>query len=485
MSLTLSINRFKPSAEAAPPPAVGLAPEVLLRAGILRDPNDPEQAYARARTLARHGHYREARNLITPHARTTDDALSRRITELLARCALYGAGGDAEQLLGAALAAHQKANDVVGVARMHRDLGELHVAQGRFDEADAQLKRAHDLFIAQGERSRAGLVECLRARARVAAGLVERATARIEAALHLLAQEGDVRGLSLARLEKARILALQGDGEAAAKELVAADRYLSTSGSALERLMGRLARAECLYYVGEPRRAADGLKRILIDVVDLEEASIRAFVHTLLGQCLADLHPSAARQYLMRGRHLYETLKQDYHVTRCDIALARVEQRIGLNARSRLKTISGADLGRWPLLAAEYNIARALVSAERDPERAREALLRSRAFAAENHNHALLAQADHALLTTGLVAGADKVLSESLAPGLLVEAGSIAAPASLTRPRPEPYQISDVTDRDIVIAPRLNSAARLITGDTTPRTNQGLRPPRAVGVGRR
>jgi tetratricopeptide (TPR) repeat protein len=488
MSLSLSMNRWPDAGAAAAPVQLGLAPELLMRAGILRDPSDPEQAYLRARSLANHGQYREARDLIMPHARTADGELRQRITALLARCSMVGGGGDWEQLLTATLAGYQEAHDELGAARTRRDIGNMLMAQGRFDEADAQLKQAYGVFIAHGDPCRAGMVELLRARARLAAGYVKRAEQRVAQALLLLTQSNDARGLALGRLVRARIMALQGDAEAAAKDLVAAERYLSTSGSALDRIRARLARAECLYHLGDARRAADGLKRVLIDVVDLEEVEIRAFVHTLLGQALTDLHPTAARQYLMRGRHLYETMKQAYQVARCDIALARAEHKIGLNARGRLKGIPTDSFGRWPLLAAQYNIARALVSAERDPERSRQALLKSRAFAADNGNRALQHQVDAALRLTGLVSTDEIAAIDTVAvdPRPLVEAGSIPAPAGMLSPRPpEPYQISDSTDRDLIIAPRVPSAVRLITGDTTPKTALVLRPPKAVGIQRR
>jgi hypothetical protein len=263
--------------------------------------------------------------------------------------------------------------------------------------------------------------------------------------------------------------------------MIAAERYLSSSGSALDRIRAKLTRAECLHVLGESRRAADGLKRVLTDVVDLEEVSIRAWVHALLGESLAEISPSAARQYLMRARHLYESLKQTYHVARCDVALANVERRIGLNALGRLKSVPAQGLSRWPLLAAQYNMARAHLSAEKQPERAREALLKARGFAHDNGNRALMLQVDSTLRATGLIA--DEEL-EPLSPAEvapMVQAGSSPAPAG---PRPEPYQIADASDHEVLIVPR-PAPLRMIQAASTPRTGLSLRRPAATGVRRR
>jgi len=478
MNISVSINRWQ-SPQAAPP-SLGLAPDVLLKAGILRDPNKPEQALGRARTLAKHGRYKEARDLVCPHAHKATGEMRVAMTELLARCAMYGAGGDWESLLRTTLDAYEQAGDSLGAARTRRDLGDMLVGEGRFDEADRELRQAAATFRQFKDARRLGLVECLRARVRSHAGFVHRAHSRINHAIGILTQVGDARSLAIAKLERARTLAIKGDGPAAAKDLIAAERYLSSSGSALDRIRAKLTRAECLHVLGESRRASDGLKRVLADVVDLEEVSIRAWVHALLGESLAEISPSAARQYLMRARHLYESLKQTYHVARCDVALANVERRIGLNALGRLKSVPAKGLSRWPLLAAQYSMARAHLSAEKQPERARVALLKARGFAHDNGNRALMLQVDATLQATGLVADEelDRLTPAEAEP--MVQAGSSPAPAG---PRPEPYQISDVSD-DVVIAPR-PAPLRMIQAASTPRTGLSLKRPLATGVRRR
>ena len=60
----------QPFVFARPSPRGKLDTKVLREAGILRDPSQPDQALERARTLARHGRMREARNLIHPHMRS-------------------------------------------------------------------------------------------------------------------------------------------------------------------------------------------------------------------------------------------------------------------------------------------------------------------------------------------------------------------------------------------------------------------------------
>ncbi|MBI5507212.1 MAG: hypothetical protein HY903_00540 [Deltaproteobacteria bacterium] len=486
MSISALIKGFQGAGnDAAPPLSAGLPPELLLKEGILSDPEKPDQAYRRARGLAQHGRYKAARDLLCPHSRVEDPALRLKINELLARCAMRGGGGDWEELLTATGAGYDAAGDKLGAARARRDLGEMFLDAGRIEEAEVLFKAATEAFVAQADQVRAAKVECLRARARLRAGYVRRALDRITAAVFTFTELGDGRALALARLERACILARSGDGIAAARDLLAAERYLSSSGSAFDRLRARLARAECLLILGDHERAAHGLKRILVDVVDLEEIPIRAYVHTLLGQALMELDPSAARQALMRGRHLYASVKLDYQVVVADLALARVEHRVGLDARGRLKQLVGRPIVNWPCLASMMSLARAELFAERNPDQARLALFKARSFAADSGDRALLAEVDRVLLMTGL-ATADEVQRLTPAAALsthpMVQAGIGAVPGA-ARPRPEPFAISDVSsDHGVVVRTRLDKVARRINPDTSAPMIPALRSPKVAGV---
>ena len=489
MNISALINRIQGQPiDAAPQIHVGLSPDVLLREGILSDPEKPEQAIRRARGLAQQGHYREARDLLCPHSRVEDLTLRLKITELLATCAMRGSGGDWEDLLQATLKGQVAVGDELGAARTRRHLGEMLVNVGRIDEAESYLKDALDAFVRLGDRSRAAKVECLRAKARMRAGYVSRALDRINVAIEVFNELGNGRGLALARLERACILARQADSVGAARDLLAAEHFLASSGGAFDRLRARLARAECLHILGDSRRAVSGLKRILVDVVDLEETPIRAYVHTLLGQASMELEPSAARQYLMRGRHLYESLKFDYYVVLCDIELARVEHRMGLNARSRLKQISDRPVTEWPSIASTLALARAEVIGAKDPDRARLALFRARSFAHDAGDRSLQKAVDRALLTTGLatqdeVRELSPVEAQDTRP--MVQVGTGAEPGAL-RPRPEPFAISDVSsDHGVIIRSRPEQAARVVRRDAPQHAGITLKEPHPVGVRRR
>jgi hypothetical protein len=488
MNIHAFIDRVRgPAAGQGSQVKVGLSPEVLLREGILSDPGNPEQAYRRARGLIHQGRYKEARDLLCPHSRVEDPALSVKITGLLAQCAKHGSGGDWESLLNATFKGCLALGDEMGAAKARRDLGDMLVNVGRIDEGEGFLKDAADAFTRLGDRGRAAKVECLRARARLRAGYVGRALERVNAAIDSFNGLGGGRGLALARLERACILARRADNVGAARDLIAAEHFLASSGSAFDRLRARLARAECLHILGDSQRAVSGLKRVLVDVVDLEETSIRAYVHTLLGQACMELDAPASRQYLMRGRHLYQSLKCDYYVALCDIELARVEHRLGLNARGRLKQLTDKPVTEWPALASILAIARAEVCGGKESDRARQSLFRARAFAAESGNRSLLATVDRVLLTTGLATAEEMgpmTVVEGRGAEPIVQVGNGAEPGG-SRRRPEPFTITDVSsDHGVVIRSRPERAARLIRPTVSGSQTVGLKDPRIIGVRR-
>ena len=474
MNASVSMSRWSVGNNA--PRHVHLTRDVLIKAGVLRDPADPEQAYQQARVLAKNGQYAEAASLVRPHARI-DGRLGLKMNELLGRCAMYG-GGDWESLLKATLQGYRESDDQLGIARTLRDIGGMLIEVGSFDEADRVLRKSVHLFRARYDNRRAALAKMLRARLRLRAGYVNRAQIRIDQVIEELEQLEDSHGLAFARLERAVIAAHQGRKEDAAKDLVAAESYLGRSGHPLERVRARLTRAECLHLLGESRRAANGLKRILVDVIDLEEVPIRAFVHSLLGETLSTVNPNAARQYLMRARHLFARLNNRYQVAHCDVALALVEGPMGLNAKSRFAALPIAELGKWPALAAQYNIARAELCAGSKAERSRQALLKSRTFATDNGDRTLMRHIDLALRQTGLV---DEEELNRL--GAAEDEEPLARAGISGAPRPEPYVISDITDHDVLVVPRSLITVRMMGGSPTavPET-AALKTPQSVGV---
>jgi hypothetical protein len=386
--------------------------------------------------------------------------------------------------LRAALDGYRRAGDMLDVARMRRDLGEMLVHVGRYREADRQLRRAASDFRRLDDEVGGASVERIRARIRMNAGFTRRALQRLNIVVTTLERHDQPRILARALLDRARALAQRGDGPAAARDLVAAERILGSSSSAVDRLRARLARADCLIRLGEPLRAAHGLKRVLVGVVDLEEIPARAWAHELLGQALADADPSSSRRYLMRARHLYASIDYEAAVAECEIYLAQAEHRIGLNGRGRLDALRKRSFADWPRLAAEMNIVRAEIESTRRPEQARRSLLKTRAFAIESGDGALLREADAALCAGDL---ADEAQVEQLTPILDTDTDTDTELTATIREsddlvpiaRPEPRVIHEAHGR---ITGRPRPAARFLERDNPSGGRIVLRPPRAAGV---
>src|SRR5690606_28647747 len=108
---------------------------------------------------------------------------------------------------------------------------------------------------------------------------IERAVMRAEK-LHL------PRIDALVRLVRARVLSQRGMTTAAVKDLLKAERVLGVSANQIDPAKMRLSRAETLLVAGSQKRAAIGLQRLLVDVVNMEDVMLRADLHRMLGQSL-------------------------------------------------------------------------------------------------------------------------------------------------------------------------------------------------------
>src|SRR5690606_4027031 len=100
--------------------AKGLTPEMLMKAGILRDTNQPAQALAKARAFLQQGRYADARIFASPHLNTQDRASAAMFAELLGECALRDGKADARQLLDLALQRFNTLGDRFGMARVQQ-----------------------------------------------------------------------------------------------------------------------------------------------------------------------------------------------------------------------------------------------------------------------------------------------------------------------------------------------------------------------------
>ena len=454
-----------------------LGPQALVDAGFLANPEAPAGALRKGRALVRHGRYQEARALLAPHARCADPTLGAEITELLGVAAIH-LGGDWRQLLGGALAVFAKVGDAAGQARCHRQLGEASLMAGEFEEAATELRRAAALCRAGGDTAGAAMADAVRARATLRAGHIEVALGQIDRALAELLPLGRAREEGMARLDRARILAFLGDATTSAKELISAERMLAGGGSQSDRLWARLTRAEALLILGDTARAGAGLRRLLIEAVDTEELPTRAWLFTLLGRAVAAESPSEGRRHLMRGKHLYQQAGSTWGAAHCELALARVEHRLGFAVAGRLSALGSMPLSEWPMFAAELRTVRGEVTAERDPELARRLLLDARRFAVSSGNRSLARGIDRTLRRAELVAGDDLMPMENERTLPMVHGGVTVSAGWVPPGGPQAIDDDVVTEQDQV------RAMRLIQHSVRLAMLSGLTPPEAVGVRR-
>ncbi len=422
----------------------GIDPEVLLASGILRDPNDPQQASLRAKSLIEVGRFREARSILHGHTHSAPEPVRSRIVDQLAQCAMYG-GGDWRSELEKALENHKLVGLNHEAALSHHRLGDMHLLAGQFVEADTHFLAADRLFSLLGDAGKTARVGASRARLKLRMGQLERALDRIDETLQRLGDR-EPRIRAHAKLERARIQACRGREDDAARELIQAEGVLGVSANATDRIITRLARAEALLVLGDSARAARGLRRLLAEAIGIEDVATRALVHALFGQALLDSDPTQARRHLTRAHHLFGNIAAEYQMASCELYLARVDQRLGLNPRARLKALMQRPLGEWPLLQAELAIARAEIYGREQPERARITLLKVRTFATSRGHMSLARVIDAVLVEQRLAAAPELDDLTPVDPLPHVETGSSYSVDQLTFAsvaQPEPFVIDE------------------------------------------
>lgn len=406
MTSSVSISRWggvrppPPPREESPQVRYGIDPQVLMSSGILRNPAVPEEALERARRLCAQARFREARATLVPHLNNADSTIGAEVRGLLAECSLRGVGSDPREAIEAALAALRVAGDRSQLASVLTLRGELQLETGELDAARDALREARSIQLELGATGAAARAQALLAQIELLRGDANRA---LDLARVATTEAGEGTDASaIARLIRARIQAHRNAPDEVARDLVEAERLLRGRMSPADRLRPRIARAETLLTLGFDSRALRGLRKLLIDVVSLEDTQVQARVHLLLGLAALREDATFARRHLMRARHLYDSYGADYGATRADIGLLRVEHRLGLNPRPRLQALEGRDLRRWPLLAAQLNIARVEIHAGARPAVCRRKLLEERERAAASGQRALMSEIDQALVDCGL-----------------------------------------------------------------------------------
>jgi len=402
---TLSVPRARQGEPRRPRRAV-LAPDVLRSARILGDPADPVDACRRARSLLRQGALTAARALVTPHARGSRADLVA--LELLAAIATTAGARDAAGHLERARTAHEHRGDTVGLARLDLLAAAREASAGTLRRALERLARAAQVFTTVGAAAELAAALHLRGDVLLLAGALHEALAACDAAL---AATTGVALEARVRLTRARVLAGLGHAALATRELVTAAGLLGTSASPADRVRLRLGRAEALLLVGAPRRAADGLRRVLTDAADLDEVPVLARVHATLGLALLERDPAGARQELTRARHLHAGCGGEYGVAACDVALAGAERRLGLDVRRRLGALPPALLVESPHLASRARIARAELLASTEPGLARAELIVARDDARSRDDVSLTLAATRLLVACGFATAAEAGLT--------------------------------------------------------------------------
>jgi len=458
-----------------------LDPDRLIEAGILSNPDKPEGAYRLARGLVRQGQYKEARNLLYPHARTAPCGLRPKIAELLGVCAIHS-GGEWRELLEAAACGYAQYGEQASVAQVRQHIGDMLLVLGEFKAADDNYLEASKAFRAAGETARAALADCMRARVRLRAGHIESALACVDRALTELMPLRRARDEGIARLDRALILAYLGDRSTCAKELLSAERMLATTGNRSDQVRTRLARAETLLILGDTRRACAGLRRLLADVVDLEDIATRAHVHMLLGRALLTDKPPNARRNLMRAKHLYQSIDSAFGLANCELFLAQIEHRLGFAVHGRLRSLTASPLDQWPLFAAELRAVRAETIADSSPDLARSLLFEARKFAVRSGNRSLARTTDLCLRRARLVASDDLTPIEDEKTTPMVQGGATTTQGHVPAGGPDPM-VEDETVRDLVVVTNVErTRAERLVRRTISSPSLTLTPPRASGV---
>jgi len=432
-------------------PRFGIDPAVLLSSGILRNPAVPEQASLRAKSLIEAGRFREARAILQPHAHSAPEPWRARITDQLAQCAMYG-GGDWLSPLTSALDMHAQSNGLAELAGTHQRLGEMLLLQGEFALADKHFISADHIYSTLVDPGKTARVGALRARLHLRAGRAEAALVQIDETLQRLGDR-EPRARAFAKLERARVQACRGRDDDAARELIQAEGVLGVSSNAADRLATRLVRAEALIVLGDIPRAIKGLRRLLAEAIGIEDVYTRALAHALFGQATLDEDASQSRRHLARAHHLYESIGATYQLAWCELMLARVDFRLGLNPRSRLKALAQRPLGAWPLLRVELAIARGEIYGMSQADRARDSLMRARMFSARNGHLSLVRLIDVVLVAQRLMS--DREIDEltPIESSPLIESGSSYAPDQVTQltfasvANPAPYVIDEPAHR--------------------------------------
>lgn len=377
-------------------PARGLEPQVLREAGILLDTRRPQDALRRGWALARQGHFRQVYKLLKPHVDRTSGRLQLQLTELYARSAA-AIGRKWERELQKALDGYKQAGDAEGEGRCLEAFGHAALNAGKLAEADRQLADAEKTLRASGKLAGALSARALRARGRLYAGDLNQAQSLLEGALSEARHRRQRRAEAFARLERGRVYAARGELTLAARDVLLAERVFGSSGNRADVVRAKLVRAEMLLACGQWERAARGLRRLQAEAAHLEDLCMRAWSQELLGRALLPTDAAGARRYLSRSRHLYEKVGAHYEIAVCDVAMARVELRLGLNPRDRLRKTQRAGLDQWPAVWLESIIAQAELDAPKAPEKARQTLRQVRDDALELGHHTLASQADRSL----------------------------------------------------------------------------------------
>ncbi|MCK5689189.1 hypothetical protein KAI87_07960, partial [Myxococcota bacterium] len=372
----------------------GLAPEVLLAEGILRNPEKPQDALLSAKSLLRSGRYLEAREILLPHSRNSDSNIRLQTLNFLAQAAKAGAGREWENLLAQVIVGYAEMGQIPQEAAARRDMGAMYLAVGKLQLAEGCLKKSVEGFIKAGKSEKAAQSEILRARVQLRSGASAGASKRLDKVIKGL---GRGRTLALARLERALVRAARGENSGSRKDLVKANRFFAISANSADRIRARLVHAEALILEGDDKKAAAGLSRLIKDIEMSEDLPVLARAKALLGRSLLNLDPTKGRRYLTRAKHIYTRLGYSYEVTKCDINLARIENRLGLNAIGRLKAFKSDDLRQWPGIAANFQLARAEIMSKKIPEKAHASIMRIREYALAAGNYSLVSESDRIL----------------------------------------------------------------------------------------
>jgi tetratricopeptide (TPR) repeat protein len=217
---------------------------------------------------------------------TDPDALARlhaSLVDAYLDVGLYSRAAESAAEL-ARLAPH--VTDPLRVAQMHLNVARLHLSDGRFEDADRSLRRAEESYRALRLQAEMGYAHLARGYVLSRQERFDEAQAELERARELFDSTGDAKDLTRTLNELGRVERLRGNSEAARALL---ERSIGLLGTADTPTLAWAHRELGLTIAGEDPREAEKHVRFAIELFERAQQTAEiAVTYRALGDLLAE-----------------------------------------------------------------------------------------------------------------------------------------------------------------------------------------------------